>query len=135
MNVRSLHNRHAVNIEPTASPSLWRAITGYVLWAVCFTALYTGHALGCTWVADASGVGTPIQTGMVTGVLVGIWIGFVTVQLVLTVSSGTRLRAVRTDVPDRIQRFMVALTFIADGSAVAVTIISGLPIILTQACV
>lgn len=135
MNGQPLHDRNSIKRNPIAPPSLWRAFTGYGLWAVCFTVLYTGHALGCMWVPGSSRFGTPTSTAMVTGVLAAIWMGFVTFQLLLTARSGIKLRAVRTEVQDRTRRFMVALTFIADSSAVAVTVISGLPIIMTQACV
>lgn len=147
-------------------PTLWRAFAGFGLWAVCFTVLYTGHALACTWVASSSGrVGELF--GMADGItwlLVVLWLFFVLWLLVLTLRSGSRVRAVRQQVASHVEhrsddnaayddcrlqnpdsrgwvqvqrrslRFMVNLTFAADITAVVVTVISGLPVILTPAC-
>src|SRR5690554_1347307 len=60
-------------------PTLWRAFTGFGLWAVCFTVLYTAHALACTWIMSPSGDVNALltQTGRVTWLLVAIWVFFV----------------------------------------------------------
>lgn len=144
----------------TVPPSLWRAFTGYGLWAVCFTALYTGHALGCAWISAASGRVLASPVGLTAG-LAMIWMFFILWLLVLTVRSGLWLRAISAaqngrqhaskDLIDRCfqyaphssvwpplwrrsARFMVVLTLIADASALAVTVVSGLPVVMTPAC-
>lgn len=148
-------------------PTLWRAFAGFGLWAVCFTVLYTAHALVCTWITSPSGdLNTLLtQTGRVTWILVAIWMFFVLWLVVLTLRSGARVRVVRRqrlasldktqsgDTPAadfRLQNpesdgwaqaqrrslwFMVRLTFVVDISSVVITVISGLPVILTPACV
>ena len=147
-------------------PTLWRAFAGFGLWAVCFTVLYTGHALACTWVARSSGSvgGLFGRVDGVTWLLVVIWLFFVLWLVVLTLRSGLRARAVRHQVGNRVEhchesdatndecrlqnphsrgwvqvqrrslRFMVNLTFVVDITAVVITVISGLPVILTPAC-
>lgn len=149
-----------------STPTLWRAFAGFGLWAVCFTVLYTVHALACTWVASSSGSVGELFGGTegVTWLLVVFWLFFVLWLVVLTLRSGLRARAVRHQVESRVEhrrdgdatngdcrlqnpnskgwlqvqrrslRFMVNLTFVVDITAVVITVINGLPIILTPAC-
>lgn len=117
-----------------APPTLWRAFAGYGVWAVCFTVLYSGHALGCLWILTFSNGSPSVSPSGVNAVLTGIWLFFVFYVLVLTVRSGIRARNGRAALQCG-SRFMVMLTFIADASSAVVTVITGLPIILTPACV
>lgn len=135
MNEQLLYRRSSVTDNMITPPTLWRAFTGYGMWAVCFTILYTGHALGCTWMVTSSHGSPSVSPSTVTGVLAGIWLVFIFYMLAMTVRSGIRARQVRAAVQGRSLRFMVVLTFIADASAVVVIVISGLPIVLTGACV
>lgn len=104
------------------------------------------------------------MAGGVTWLLVGIWLFFLLWLGVLTLRSGLRARTVRHQVAKRVEhrrdgdapcddfrlqnpdssgwvqaqrrslRFMVNLTFAVDMTAVVITVVSGLPIVLTPAC-
>lgn len=120
------------------TPTLWRAFASYGIWAVCFTTLYVVHALGCTWMGAAGGdpgKGAGSDVGLVW-LLALIWALFVGWLILLTVQSTFRTRAVMNGSPTgRGGRFMVVLTLITDASAVVITVVSGLPIVLTPVCV
>lgn len=122
----------ALSIEP---PSLWRAFAGYGLWAICFTVLYTGHALSCTWISSSGNENLALLPVHVSGALTGVWVFFIVWIVLLTIRSGRWVRDTRANARRRSLRFMVALTLIADASAGVAIIITGLPIILTRACV
>lgn len=112
-------------------PGLWRALSAYGLWAVCFTVLYTLHALGCTgwsagWPGVAPGLISPVG---LAGLLVLVWLGFIAALLAMTWRSGRRLRPRCAPTP-----FMDRLTFLVDASAVVITLASGLPVVLVPAC-
>ena len=123
----------------TSPPSLWRAFTGYGLWALCFTVLYAGHALGCVYGygVAASSSGAFAATATTTGLfwlLTAIWMFFVLWLMVLFKRNRATFAAPEAQASRRSARFMVVLTFVADLSAVAITVISGLPVLLTPVC-
>lgn len=150
-----------IDVRP---PTLWRAFASLGIWAVCFTVLYTGHALACTMIAESTGTVLPLGSrGSVTGLLVAIWLFFLLWLSALALRSVARARAVQrqthykeggapvatpaadyvlqdpasagwVNVYRRSLRFMVMLTLVTDLSSVVITVISGLPIILTPAC-
>lgn len=134
MNEQSLYRRIFAS-EAITAPTLWRAFASYGVWAVCFTVLYTGHALGCTWILTSGRSGLTVSPAAVTSILIGVWLFFVVAQLMLAVRSAIRAKAVRPQAPGRTRQFMSSLTVIADASALGVTLITGLPIILTKACI
>lgn len=86
-------------------PTLWRAFAGFGLWAICFTVLYTAHALACTWITSHSGDVNALltQTGRVTWLLVAIWVFFVLWLIVLTLRSGARVRAVKRQMSESLE--------------------------------
>lgn len=119
----------------TRSRALWRAFLGFGLWAICFTLLYVVHALGCTWLGlpagDAMATVAPISSKPIMWLLATLWAAFVFWLVVLTVRSGARVCAARDQ---QHRQWMLRLTFISDIVAVVVTLISGLPVILTPVC-
>lgn len=161
-----LQSRSCGTAQPGPPPTLWRAFAGFGLWAVCFTVLYTGHALACTWFVPRTGELNELQTmtASVVWLLVAIWVFFLLWLVVLTLRSGAKAWRVgrqphnssegsspeqtsvdefRLQNPDsagwtqvhrRSLSFMVKLTFVVDVSSVVITVISGLPVILTPAC-
>lgn len=99
MNSRTdMSSSHSFGSAQSGSPpTLWRAFAGFGLWAICFTVLYTAHALACTWITGPSGDVNALltQTGRVTWLLVAIWMFFVLWLIVLSLRSGVRVLAVR----------------------------------------
>lgn len=120
-----------LTISSHGVPGLWRALSAYGVWAVCFTVLYTFHALGCTgWSSGWPGVPPGlISPAGLDGFLVLTWLGFVAALLVMTWRSGRRVG--RRPAP---AHFMDRLTFLVDASAVVITLASGLPVVLVPAC-
>lgn len=129
-------------IDNATAPTLWRAFAGFGLWAVCFTVLYTVHALGCTWFVTPTSDEiflSPAMTGAVVWLLIIIWIFFILLLLVLTWRSAIRFRVMSRQpycgTTGRMsRRFMLILTFVSDSTAVVITATSGLPIIMTPVC-
>lgn len=116
---------------PEVGPGLWRAVVSYGLWALCFTALYTAHALGCTaWdeglMTRGGSEGMPDH---VRGMLILLWAGFLMGMFLLVLRSRRQYRHQAGASP-----FMTRFTYLADASAVIITLASGLPVVLTPAC-
>lgn len=112
-------------------PGMWRAIASYSVWAVCFTVLYTGHALACTaWVdAGGAGVGAAVAPATVRMALFALWLVFIVWLLILARRSRQRYRH-GANAPG----FMPRLIYLLDASAVVVTVVSGLPVVLSPVC-
>lgn len=113
-------------------PGMWRAIASYSVWAVCFTVLYTGHALACTAWADAgaAAVGAAAAPATVRMALFALWFVFILWLLILTRRSRQRYLHGANG-----PGFMPRLVYLLDASAVVVTVVSGLPVVLSPACV
>lgn len=78
-------------------PTLWRAFAGFGIWAVCFTVLYTGHALGCTLFVAPSGDAmtySPVVMNRLTWLLAGTWMVFVCWLAYMSLRSAVRVRSV-----------------------------------------
>ncbi|NYT43223.1 hypothetical protein [Pollutimonas thiosulfatoxidans] len=121
-------------------PTLWRALAGYSLWAVCLTILYAAHALGCRYAEAAGSVAmlhAPAMGGLISWALAVVWLVFIAGNVWLAMQSWKRWHGAgnqqdpTTVATSRLARVTVAL----DVSAVAATLVTGLPILLVPACI
>lgn len=110
----------------SAAPSLWRAIAGFIIWAIAFVVLYVGHALACRYVINIS---------LVSATLVLLW----AIHLAwVTVLAGRSYRHVRRGRSSRVGqehlRFMWRVTMLLDFFSVGAVFLTGLPVLAVPAC-
>jgi len=111
------------------SPGVWRAIAGFIVWALAFVVLYVGHALGCLYVPSS------IQPATVTAALLVLWAAHLAAGALLAWRSGGRSWLLRHD-GDRRPRacFMWRATFLIDAFALGAIFVTGLPLLAFPAC-
>ncbi|HUH61228.1 MAG TPA: hypothetical protein VL001_14275 [Candidimonas sp.] len=116
-------------------PTLWRAVAGPAVWLLFLVVVYTAHALGCRYV-DIYPAGATASSAILTLVLIIVWLLFLAGAVLLGWQSRVRRRA--ASVTGRSQaevvQFMTRLTLIADISAIAAIVATGLPIAAVPAC-
>lgn len=122
-----------------SAPSLWRAVAGWSLWAVCLSVLYAGHALGCRMAAGGTILSyfpAPPMSGAVSWGLAVVWAVGIVAHAVLAARSWRRMRIV-SSAGQRAAGNAGALAMLAwvmDASAMAATVVIGLPVIAVPAC-
>ena len=117
---------------PARRYGLWRAMTGFAIWMLCFVALYGGHALGCLYSAMLDDVfGLPVLTWL----LVLAWAVSLALLLWLALRSLSSLRVARgAGGSHQLSRFMSVLTFTVDISGFVSTVAIGLPLLWMPVC-
>ncbi|WP_397473363.1 hypothetical protein [Pusillimonas sp.] len=110
-------------------PGVWRAIAGFIVWAVAFTVLYVGHALACLSVPSEMRAST---VSLALGVL---WAAHLLACAALAWRSGGQWRRLRHGHGEGLHgRFMWRTTFLIDVSALGAVFVTGLPLLVFPAC-
>lgn len=108
---------------------LWRAIAGFIIWAVAFVALYVGHATGCLYAPSTFQPAT-LRLGLVV-----MWLLMLMIVAVLALRSGVRRYGLRDNRSlDAHACFTWRITFLIDLFALGAVFITGLPLLLIQTC-
>jgi hypothetical protein len=111
---------------------------GPAIWLLCLVALYSAHALGCRYIdVTPASANSPVSVSMLTLVLFIAWALFLVGAVILGWKSGTQLRALAASSTPQPQphRFMARFTFMADASAIAAILATGVPIAAVPACI
>lgn len=103
--------------------ALLRAVSGLIVWAVAFSALYGLQGLGCALGWDAIMVG-PLQLGRAA--LIALWLGFLALHSWMIWHF-----AVQDPVGTFLSRMAVAIAIIGWVA----TIYTGVPVVITSMCV
>ncbi|MVW78274.1 hypothetical protein [Bordetella sp. 02P26C-1] len=126
---------HKRDIVATTNRSgLWRAVAGWAVWAVGFTALYVAHSLACRYVGGA-GI-APLPASGVGVSLLWLWAAFVAANGVLVALSYRRWRSSRaaSSTEPEAGHFIAKLVFGLDISAMCAMLATGIPVFMLPAC-
>lgn len=121
-----------------ATRGLWRAAAGWALWAVTFSMLYAGHALGCRMAAGGpllAPLHAPPLAGAVAWGLGVVWALCIAGHGVLLARSLRRAREAAGSERDASDvRPLANVTWVMDACAMAATVVTGLPVMTVAAC-
>lgn len=117
-------------VTPSCCPGLLRAITGPLIWACSFLALYVAHAQGCQLIV-------PAALGWLTVGLIALWVFPATILCIMLLASWRRLRPAhkpRSPGVEPVSTFMPMLILLLDLSSLVAVLATGLPILFIPAC-
>ena len=112
-------------------PGLWRAMAGFIVWAVAFVFLYAGHAIGCLY-APVS-----VQPLTIRNLLIVLWVVHILFLAALLWTSCRRRNAHLVSSARQKEesvRFMWRVVSLLDVLALVSVLITGLPLLLVPPC-
>jgi hypothetical protein len=103
-------------------------VSGFVVWSIAFTAIYTAFSVGC-WLGWGGVMAGPLS---MQALIVGaIWIAFIILGVLNAVLAWRRAAVDLRPVAGMLRVALPA----ANIAAVAATVVTGLPLLLTTSCI